>query len=74
MVEERNQGNSGKTVLQVARLNFRKEHFLKNVQRSDGGRIVASASSLNIAAKTRGSPSEGYISENGTDIIQVHSF
>ncbi|KAL3098348.1 hypothetical protein niasHS_000360 [Heterodera schachtii] len=40
---------SAEQITQMARLNFRKEHFLKNVQRSDGGRIVSSASSMNIA-------------------------
>jgi len=53
---------------QVARLYFRKEHFLKNMQRSDGGRIVSSASSMNVAAAkpVAVSPSEGYLSDNGT--------
>ena len=52
---------------QVARLYFRKEHFLKNMQRSGGGRIVASASTMNVTAvkPVAISPSEGYLSDNG---------
>lgn len=53
------------TTTQVARLYFRKEHFIKNIQRSDGGRIVASASTMNIAKPIAVSPSEGYLSDNG---------
>nr|CAD2182171.1 unnamed protein product [Meloidogyne enterolobii] len=58
---------------QVARLYFRKEHFLKNMQRSDGGRIVSSASSMNVAAAkpVAVSPSEGYLSDNESTELEA---
>uniref|UniRef100_A0A1I8BB77 Kinesin-like protein unc-104 n=1 Tax=Meloidogyne hapla TaxID=6305 RepID=A0A1I8BB77_MELHA len=68
--EVENATTNSTTTTQVARLYFRKEHFLKNMQRSDGGRIVASASSMNVAAAkpVAVSPSEGYLSDNGRQI------
>lgn len=61
---------------QSARLHFRREHFVKNVQRNDGGRIVASASTMNIAMPTTAAatatatgntPSDSsYVCDNGS--------
>uniref|UniRef100_A0A183CAW8 Kinesin-like protein unc-104 n=2 Tax=Globodera pallida TaxID=36090 RepID=A0A183CAW8_GLOPA len=60
---------SSEQITQMARLHFRKEHFLKNVQRSDGGRIVSSASSMNIATpKPAESPAIDENDHSGNDL------
>ena len=47
---EKNTAPSSTSTNQIAKLQFRREDFQNNVQRRNGGQIVASASTMNIAA------------------------